>query len=162
MLNSRALRRRGAVLAIVLVLAGCGSAHSNATRIDAQGSVGTANTGEPDIAAIAARIARTDMAEGAKPPTSIEVVHTDRATVYKAMDEDWPQGVKNEAVLFAQMTGNFIGNTTHPPPGAELPTGTVIRFAINAETGQRTDFQLNDTPIDMAAFGKVETIPLPA
>jgi hypothetical protein len=53
------------------------------------------------------------------------------------------------------MHGSFVANHAPRPSEAAAPSGTVLTLVINATTGELTDFGLQNTEPNIAAFGPV-------
>lgn len=115
--------------------------------------------GGVDVIAGIARAAAVANA-GRTSPTEAQIVHTTRSQYYKAIHEAWGNSERDTAIILIQMKGQFVARNATPPQGLSSPTGTILDLAIDAKTGTPTDFNLGNRAIDLAALGRVTTVPL--
>jgi hypothetical protein len=90
---------------------------------------------------------------GDSTPSSIEYVTGNRKQVVLALSGDEVEGNTNVDAII--MHGSFVANHAPRPSEAAAPSGTVLTLVINATTGELTDFGLQNTEPNIAAFGPV-------
>jgi hypothetical protein len=90
---------------------------------------------------------------GDSTPSSIEYVTGNRKPVVLALSGDEVEGNANVDAII--MHGSFVANHAPRPSEAAAPSGTVLTLVINATTGEITDFGLQNTEPNIAAFGPV-------
>lgn len=60
-----------------------------------------------------------------------------------------------QTVYLVVAKGQFSGRLAKHPPGAQLPTGTVLSLVIDTQTRQITDWGISDTEPNLSALGSV-------
>jgi len=148
-----AARLLGPVVAAICCVSGCGSNQKPVSgRIQPARSITT--TLPP--AQILAQIKYLAVANGEPNPTDIQYVTTTGADAAKALSEAPPPGPAGaESVVLVAARGRFIGYGAKVPPGAALPTGTVITAVMDAATGALTEWGISDTFPQLATLGRV-------
>lgn len=66
-------------------------------------------------------------------------------------------GATADPVIALEASGNFVANSAHVPPGAALPTGTVVTEIVDANTGQVEVWGVSNNASDLSQFGTLET-----
>jgi hypothetical protein len=90
---------------------------------------------------------------GDSTPSSMEYVTGNHKQVVLALSGDEVEGNTNVDAII--MHGSFVANHAPRPSEAAAPSGTVLTLVINATTGELTDFGLQNTEPNIAAFGPV-------
>jgi hypothetical protein len=90
---------------------------------------------------------------GDSTPSSIEYVTGNRNQVVFALSGDEVEGNTNVDAII--MHGSFVANHAPRPSEVAAPSGTVLTLVINATTGEITDFGLQNTEPNIAAFRPV-------
>lgn len=90
---------------------------------------------------------------GGTVPSIADVVLTTRQAAMNVEGGDIVDS--DQPVYMVQMQGKFVVNTGPYPSGVEAPTGGVLFFLYDPETGGVLDWGVGDHPADLASLGEV-------
>jgi hypothetical protein len=67
----------------------------------------------------------------------------------------------NEPDYYVILHGHFVAHDAHVPPGASLPTGTVLTLTVDPSSNTITDWGISDAEPNADAVGAPQPLPLP-
>jgi|SRR5579862_174457 len=105
-----------------------------------------------ELAAIQQLVLKVATSQGDPSPTNISLIPTTRQ-VAERIDAGSGQGYANTPVYFVIAHGHFTAYNASVPPGAPLPTGTVLTLTIDPATNMITDAGLESTTPNLNAIG---------
>lgn len=92
-------------------------------------------------------------------PTSAEWILSDANTIAPAVDPQAGNAAVSEySEYLVVLRGDFTAYMARVPPGGSLPTGSVLTFAVGADTHDVTDFGVGDQPVTLPGL---QTFTLP-
>jgi len=98
--------------------------------------------------------------DGDRTPTGIDEVETTHSEALQLMEPGCCDGnpVDDTPVYVVQLIGSFTAYDAPIPPGAAVPTGTVLIMVVDANTGFGTDVSVRTHPVNLAAAGPVTAL----
>jgi hypothetical protein len=110
----------------------------------------------PHLRQLAAEMAANN-GDSAAAHTAVAVATTRQAAV--ALESGSADRVdSNQAVYLVQLHGRFVGALAKVPSGAPLPTGSVLHFTVDVQTGTVQDWGLSDVPTDPSRLGAITSL----
>lgn len=145
-------RFRYAPILLAMVTIGCGSgiaAPSSTTGESPATSIGQLpiDRAQQAFAAFAA-------ANGDTSPSDVESVITTAGAALTLL-YGAPGADPDAAVVVTVGRGHFTGSAAKVPAGASMPTGTVLTQVVQADTGERSDWGINDTYPELSSLGVI-------
>lgn len=86
-------------------------------------------------------------------PGLIEHVESSRSEAVLASSGDSVSD--NREVFLIVAKGNFVDDNAPRPPGAPAPSGSVLTLTVDAQSGELTDFGIQQSVPDLASLGPV-------
>jgi hypothetical protein len=149
----QAARRLAPVVVAIWCVSGCGSPQR---PVSGRTQPAPSSTATLAAAQILAQINYLAAGNGEPNPTDIQYVSTTGADAAKALSEAPPPGPAGaESVILVAARGRFTGYGAKIPPGAALPTGTVITAVMDAASGALTEWGISRTFPQLATLGPV-------
>jgi hypothetical protein len=142
------LGRFGALIAAVVIVAGCGAATASAGRPVPKSAVSR-------LIKIAKRAARLNGDQ--HPLWATAVLTTHEKALLSATPGDTVSDRRHVAVYLVTIRGRFVCNLCSRPPGAKAPRGRYISIVLDARTFNGMDDGLspNRPPVAPASLGPV-------
>lgn len=128
------------------------SARAPAARDDRPSADSTALT-ESQIDAMAVGFSAS---LGDPSPTSIEYAEGPRNQAVSLSSEDTVPDTSDSLLIVVQ--GDFMDDNVPEPPGDSDPTGSVLTLVVDAQSGELTDFGIQDDVPDLSSLGPVTVI----